>query len=166
MFFVDNTFLQVFDFPLKLGNKESAFIDKFNIVITEEAARKYFASDNPIGKILMLSGGISPGDYIVTGVLEELPTNSHLQFRFLIPIENYMAHGWGGAAVKNDDGWGSPDCTTYFTIDESANINLIPEKLDQLIIKYKGEKNANENISEKARLQPHCRRSLKIRSQC
>ncbi len=154
MFFVDNTFLQVFDFPLKLGNKESAFNDKFNIVITEETARKYFGFDNPIGKTLTVGGGVSPGNYIVTGVLEDLPVNSHLQFRFLIPIENYIAHGWGGAAVKNDDGWGSPDCTTYFTIDEPANLNLVREKLDQLIVRYKGEKNANENISEKARLQP------------
>jgi putative ABC transport system permease protein len=154
MFFVDNSFFQVFDFPLKLGNKESVFDNKFNIAITEKTARKYFGSENPIGKILTVSGGVSPGDYTVRGVLQDLPVNSHLQFHILLPIENYMMHGWGGAAVKNDDGWGSPDCTTYFTIDEFANLNLVREKLDQLIFRHKGERNASENIVEKARLQP------------
>jgi putative ABC transport system permease protein len=154
MFFVDKTFLQVFDFPLKEGNKEKVFDDKFNIVITEKAALKYFGSDNPMGKALTVSGGVSPGDYSVSGVLEELPINSHLQFDFLMPVENYMEYGWGGAATKNDDGWSSPDFATYITLDKSADIDLVCKKLDQLIIRYKGAKNAHENITEKARLQP------------
>ena len=154
MFFVDKTFLQEFNFPLKVGKKESAFDDKYSIVITEKAARKYFDSDNAMGKVLTVNGGISPGTYTITGILENLPLNTHFQFDFLLPIENYMEYGWGGAAIKNDDGWASPDCATYVTIDESAEIKQVYEKLDQMIIRHNGVRNTHENIIQNASLQP------------
>jgi putative ABC transport system permease protein len=154
MFFVDKTFLQVFNFPLKVGKKESAFDDKYNIVITEKATHKYFDSDDAMGKVLTVSGGISPGNYTVTGILKDLPLNTHLQFDFLMPVENYMEYGWGGAAIKNDDGWTSPDFATYAVVDESADLGLVEEKLDQLIAKHTGHKRAHKNISQKAGLQP------------
>jgi len=152
--FVDKPFLKVFYFPLKLGKAESAFNDKFSIVITEQMAQKYFGSENPMGKILTVSGGVSPGSYTVTGILDPLPLNSHLQFNFLLPLENYMEYGWGGAATKNDDGWSSPDITTYITIEKSADIDLVNKKLNVLINKYRNEKNLHEGIIEKASLQP------------
>ncbi len=154
MLFVDKTFFQVFDFQLKMGNSEAAFDDKYNIVITEKAARKYFSSVDPIGKILTVSGGISPGNYTVTGVLRDLPLNSHLQFDFLLPIENYMEYGWGGAAIKNDDGWSSPDFATYIVADESADLFAMQEQLSNLIIAHTAQKNAHKNIVQKAGLQP------------
>ena len=152
LFFVDNTFLEVFDFPLKIGSRESVFNGEFNIVITEKAAHKYFGSENPMGKILQISGQPSPGDYTVTGVLKQLPTNSHLQFEFLLPIDNFLDLGWGGAVKKNGGLW--ENFVTYVTMDESANPDLVRKKLDQFIVKYKGEMNAHGNIVEKVRLQP------------
>jgi putative ABC transport system permease protein len=154
IFFVDNSFLDMFKFPLNQGKVETAFNDKYSIVITEKTALKYFGTENPMGKFLTLSGGVSPGNYMVTGILEPLPLNSHLQFNFLLPIENYMEYGWGGAATKNDDGWSSPDMTTYVRIDESADINSITEKLNQLINNHNKERNAQEGITENLRLQP------------
>ncbi len=165
LLFVDSTFFHVFDFPLKLGSKESVFAEKFNIVITETTAEKYFGSENPIGKMLKVSAKPSPGNYIVSGVLEELPINSNLKFEFLLPIENYLSLGWGGAVKQVSDGWvGWQSFVTYLTLDESADPNLVQEKLDQLIAKYQGERNANENIVEKAMLQPIADIHLKSKS--
>ena len=92
MFYVDDTFLEIFNFPLKLGSKESVFDHLNNIVITEETARKYFGANNPVGKTLKLSGGIdiADGNYTVTGVLADLPVNSHMQFEILLPLQNYI----------------------------------------------------------------------------
>ena len=154
MFFVDNTFFHMFDFPLKQGKAGTVFNDKYSIVLTEESALKYFGPEDPMGKILTLSGGVSPGTYTVTGILEPLPPNSHLQFDFLLPIENYMEYGWGGAATKDDDGWSSPDMTTYVEINESADVNLVTEKLNQIITKHNRERNAHEGIAENLHLQP------------
>ncbi|MDN5211339.1 ABC transporter permease [Fulvivirgaceae bacterium BMA12] len=153
MLFVDKTFLQVFNFPLKLGSKESVFDNKFNIVITEKTARKYFGTDNPIGKTLKVGGEFSPGDFIVSGVLEELPINSHLQFEFLLPLEHLLEFANFGM-FKNSDGWSRNYFMTYVIIDESANLDLVREKLDQLIVKYKGKRNSNKNVVEKVGLQP------------
>lgn len=154
MFFVDNTFLSMFNFALKQGKTGTASNDKYSIVLTEESALKYFGSENPMGKTLTLSGGVSPGNYTVTGILEPLPPNSHLQFKFLLPIENYMEYGWGGAATKNDDGWSSPDMTTYVQVNESADVNLVTEKLNQIIHKHNRERNVHEGIAENLLLQP------------
>lgn len=155
LLFVDSAFLQVFDFPLKLGSKESVFDEKFNIVISEKYAEKYFGTSNPIGKTLRVSTRPSPGDYKVTGVLEKLPANSSLQFDFLLPMENYLELAWGGAVMKNSDGWSSwLSFVTYVTIDESVGLDVIGKKFDQLITKYNGARNAQLNVVEKTVLQP------------
>jgi putative ABC transport system permease protein len=93
LWYVDSSFMKIFDFPLKYGNRQSAFSEKYSIVITEEIALKYFGHINPIGKAIKVSGGVLSGVYKVTGVMNSLPANSHLQFDFLLPLahllENY-----------------------------------------------------------------------------
>lgn len=154
MLFVDNSFFQVFDYPLGQGAEESVFEEKFNMVITEKAVRKYFGSEDPIGKTLEVNTPPSPGTYTVTGVLEDLPANSNLQFEFILPMENFMDLGWGGAVQENSDGWEGWKFITYVTLDRSADPDDIREKLDDLYLKYKGERNALGNIEEKVVLQP------------
>ncbi len=127
LFYVDNAFLRVFNFPLKLGSRESVLDGMYNIVLTEETAEKYFGADNPIGKTLTISGGSSAGEYVVTGVLADLPINSHLQFKFLLPLENYWELGNGGS-VNRFGGWGRTIFVTYFITDKSATISSVREK--------------------------------------
>ena len=150
LLFVDKSFFQVFNFPLKQGNREALFEDKYSIVITQNAARKYFGLDDPIGKTLNINGPPSPGDYTVTGVLEDLPLNSHMQFDFLMPMENYLEYGWGGA-VKKQDGWNGFEVVTYLTLDESADPDLVCKKLNRLVDQHKQEGSTSH---EKVILQP------------
>jgi putative ABC transport system permease protein len=56
LLFVDHSFFQMFNFPIKKGNRKSLFISKYNIVITEKASRKCFGNDDPIGKTLKING--------------------------------------------------------------------------------------------------------------
>lgn len=135
LLFVDPSFFQMFHFPLKQGNQQSLFDDPFSLVITEETAKKYFGADDPLGKTLTISGPPSPGDYTVTGVLEDLPLNSHLQFDFLMPMANYLEFGWGGA-VKEQGGWNGFSVVTYLTLRASANPEVVAEKLNQLIARH------------------------------
>ena len=149
LFFVDASFFDVFDLSVLEGNKASFFNDRYNIVITEETAQKYFGESDPIGKTITISGPPSPGNYTVSGVVATPPLNSHLQFGFLMPMDNYINHGWGGAVKKNGD-WTGFQVVTYLTLDEKADPALITQKLDALI-----ERNTQgENIQKKVILQP------------
>jgi putative ABC transport system permease protein len=81
----DPSFFKIFSFPFIKGNPETALADKYSIVLTEQMAQKYFGEENPIGKILNLV--LLEGDFTVTGVIENIPMNSHLRFDFICRIE-------------------------------------------------------------------------------
>ena len=81
----DPSFFQIFSFPFIKGNPETALADRYSIVLTEEMAQKYFGDEDPIGKALHLV--LLEGDFTVTGIIENIPMNSHLRFDFIGRIE-------------------------------------------------------------------------------
>jgi len=83
-FYVDPNFLQVFTFPLIKGNKEKALQMANTLVLTERAGKKLFGSADPIGRIIKLGDA----DFEVTGVLENHPKNSHMQFEALVSYQS------------------------------------------------------------------------------
>jgi len=153
LLFVDHSFFNVFKFPLISGKKEALFNDKYSIVLTERTARKYFGDEDPLGKVLKINGPPSPGDYTVTGILKDLPLNSHLQFDFLMPIENFLEYGWGGA-VKKQGGWKGFSVVTYLTLDAAADKEIVCNKLNELIARHRGEGQSGQGIVKEVILQP------------
>jgi len=91
IFFVDSDFFNVFTLPFIKGNRHDAFKDANSIVITENIAKKYFGKTNPIGKTLIAEQ--FPKDLTVTGVLKNIPSNSHFHFDFAIPLHNSFLGG-------------------------------------------------------------------------
>ena len=85
---VNPDFLKILTFPLVKGDISNQLQDKFSIVVTEEAASRYFGTENPIGKSIQLKMGEDFVDYQVTGVLQDLPANNSIPFEILMPIEN------------------------------------------------------------------------------
>ncbi|MBD3415250.1 MAG: FtsX-like permease family protein [Candidatus Aminicenantes bacterium] len=81
----DPRFFQIFSFPFISGNPETALSDQYSLVITEQTAQKYFGEEDPLGKVLNLSQW--DNDFTVTGVIEDIPTNSHLRFDMMGRIE-------------------------------------------------------------------------------
>ncbi len=152
LFFVDPSFFEIFNFKLLYGELNALFTDKFSIVISQATALKYFGIEDPIGKQLEISGSPSPGSYTVTGVVKTPPVNSHLQFDMLMPISNYIAHGWGGA-VKKQGGWGF-SMVTYLTLDEHADIQTVQHKLNELITDHTASNSEYNDIRKKVILQP------------
>jgi len=82
-FYADSTFFQFFDLDLKYGNKQSAFAPG-GIILSEKLANTIFNQKDPLGKSLEWRGS----NLEVTGVLEELPANTHLNIDLLVPISN------------------------------------------------------------------------------
>ena len=82
VFYADSTFLEVFSFPLVKGNSKTALMRPDAVLITEDMATKYFGQENAIGKSLRKNNG---DNVTVTGILANIPSNSHLQFDFILP---------------------------------------------------------------------------------
>src|ERR1700676_163756 len=92
VFYADSTFLQVFSFPLIQGDPKSAMQRADGVLLTEDMAKKYFGEKEAIGQTLKLDNG----DFVtVTGILANIPSNSHLQFDFILPMASI--------AKTNDD---------------------------------------------------------------
>jgi predicted permease len=84
-FYADSTFLDVFSFRLVKGDARIALQRPDGILITEDMAKKYFGKENPIGRTLRKNNN---SDVVVTGVLANIPANSHLQFDFILPLSS------------------------------------------------------------------------------
>ncbi len=81
----DPSFFKVFSFPFIQGNPQTALSDRYSVVLTEQTAQKYFGDEDPIGKVLHVA--LMQGDFTVTGVIENIPLNSHLRFDIIGRIE-------------------------------------------------------------------------------
>ncbi|HMK18506.1 MAG TPA: ABC transporter permease [Chitinophagaceae bacterium] len=79
--YADEGFLNVFDFPLIKGNRETVLSEPFTAVVSESVAKKYFHTENPVGKTLTTLNNI---DVKITGVCKDVPENSSIRFTMLI----------------------------------------------------------------------------------
>ena len=94
--YVEPDFLNMFSFPLNQGDPRTTLTDRYSIILTEDMAVKYFGKKDPIGQVLTLFGTL---DLTVTGIVKNPPSQSHLQFKFLLPFElleefNYPMESW------------------------------------------------------------------------
>ncbi|MGF6925543.1 hypothetical protein QFZ48_001043 [Chitinophaga sp. W2I13] len=112
VFYADSSLLQVFSFPLLNGNAETALIRPDAVLITEDMAKKYFGNEDPIGKILKRD---NKDNVEVTGVLKNIPANSHLQFDFIMPLSAIAQTDW---RLRRNI-WASYDFYDYVQLDEN-----------------------------------------------
>jgi ABC-type antimicrobial peptide transport system permease subunit len=127
--FVDSNFFDVFSFKVIQGDPDQLMRDPYSIVITERIARKYFGDDNPIGHTLRLLDRVN---FLIIGVCEDVPENSHLKFDFVIPFE--ILDLWG---AQTD--WGNFYFNNYFVLEKGANIDTTSAKIQQVMQELMGE---------------------------
>jgi len=128
IFWTDPEIFDVFTFRLYKGDPQVALKEPYSILISEEISNKYFGEENPIGKIINLS---KKGDYRITGVFKNIPSNSHFRFDFLGPFSDYEG--------KDFDQWGISNYYTYILVSSDFKPGKFREKLHQFIEKYKGK---------------------------
>lgn len=78
----DPSFLDVFSVDLLRGSKTHVFQNPHSVVITESTAHRWFATDDPIGRAISIKSEYNAGDYVITGVLKDLPPNTSSTLRF------------------------------------------------------------------------------------
>ncbi len=98
----DQDLLEIFSFPFVRGDRSRALVAPGSIVITEEVARKLFGDEDPVGKPLSYGVRHTQGDLTVTGVVGDVPANSHFRFDYLLSLatleadksNDYMFNNW------------------------------------------------------------------------
>lgn len=136
----DPSIFEVFTFPLLRGDPETALKDPHSIVLTEKIAKKYFGDEDPIGQVMNL-GDETVKDYEVTGILEDIPSNSQLRFDFLISFENQ----------KGNIGWGAYNYTTYVKLAPGADPLALEDRFPAFLAKFRGKEIVDR---DKLHLQP------------
>lgn len=148
---VDSTFFEVFTYESLEGNLKTALEKPNSIVITEKIASQYFKdSEDPLGKILQVSGGWCDGPYEITAVIKDAPQNSHFQFEIIMPMHNLLNNG----QYKEDDGWDWNNFVTYVQLESNVDPKTAEEKMPALVDKYQGENLARSNSKRVYSLQP------------
>lgn len=131
--FTDPGFFEVFDFSLLRGNRAHALSDPNSVVITRRMAEKYFGSEDPIGKQLITRNWRSQVDVIVTGVAENPPDNSSLQFDFAMHITKHPQY------ERNLTRWRNFNGSVYVLLKEGAASQALESKFAPFITKYWGD---------------------------
>jgi putative ABC transport system permease protein len=118
--FVDPDFLQMFSFPFGQGDPKTALKEPLSIVLTERLARKYFGGRNPIGLSLMT---MNRTDFRVTGVVRDIPPQSHLRFDYLVPFHLLERR------LNAVDQWSDVSYFTYVELGDRVAFNGLEDKI-------------------------------------
>ncbi len=137
--YADPSFLEIFSFPLVVGNPATALSDPYSILLSEKSAEKYFGKENPVGKTMLVNNKYRVE---VRGVFKNVPENSHLQFDFLLPFVFMKEEG------RNIERWSSNSYYTYVQLQKGIEKETVDEKIKDII------KRNNEGSVTEVFLQP------------
>ena len=142
----DPPFWTMFSFPLVQGDPEQVFRVLNSFVVSESMAEKYFGDEDPIGKTVRLENMF---DLIVTGVMADVPKNSHIRFDFVMPFKLLE---FGGQRL---DQWGNNSYTTYIELKENTDRTVADEKFRHYLKKYLPESTTTLHLQPIRRIHLH-----------
>ncbi len=123
-FCAEPSFFDVFSFPLLKGNPETSLKDPNMLVMTQSLAKKYFGDEDPMGKTIEMQASGDKLFFQITGVMEDIPQNSHFRFDMLISMKTVYP--------EPSMGWTWNNYTTYVTLQEAVTQSLMEEKLVEI----------------------------------
>jgi len=113
-YFADSTFFKIFGQPFVSGDPSTALSEPNSVVITESTARKYFRSEDPMGKLFKFEASLP---LKVTGVIRDLPVQTHFAFDFIASLST-MKQVFRGSLPKT---WVWNPCWTYVLLAPGVN---------------------------------------------
>lgn len=125
MLFADSTVFEVFSWKLLRGNFQKVLLEPNSIVLTRAMSEKYFGNDDALGQVLKVENEMA---FTVTGVMENIPSNSHFSFDALISMSTFQK--WRPEIF---DSWGYVDFYTYFLVAPKTNINALSAKIPDFL---------------------------------
>jgi len=125
---VDSNFFSVFTFPLLSGNPATCLTEPHCIVLSEDAAKKYFATTDAVDKVLMVKEDTGFVPYKVTAVAKRCPQNSSIQFDALLPFKV------SDADAKDTHNWFNSFLTTFVVLDDNVNQQAVQKQMQSFYV--------------------------------
>jgi len=147
MHFAAPDFLKMFGFKLVEGDRATCLDGIQKMIISQRAAKKYFADEDPIGKHLRMDGGRS---FEVTGVFEDVPENSHIRFDILLSYATFNAM----TENRSETHWGWYDFYSFVQVKPGTDVNALQAKIDEAVEKDRGEEWAKSSGRQEFILRP------------
>lgn len=129
--YTTSALFRMFDFELSQGDPAKALAQPDGIVISYEMANKHFKGQNPMGERIEVEG---LGAYQVTGVLKPIPSNSHLQFELIVPID-FTKDPYKG--IENN--WQFGHGKHYVLIEENYGLDQLASETSEMVKKHTGK---------------------------
>lgn len=146
-YFVDPNVFDIFEMKFINGNSETALNRPGTVIITESAARKYFGDEAPLGKTLH-----TWRDFEVTGIIEDIPQNSHFNFDFLASATMFENKKWteNWNSLYGPNGW----IYTYIKVSEDCDVNRLARQVENISAPYFANQTEATGTSQTYILQP------------
>jgi len=128
--FAASNLFDVLSFKLKKGDPATVLRDPNSVVITEEMEKKYFGQEDAIGKSLTVSGFGQKHVAKVSGILENIPSNSHLQTQIILPND------WFQSNVMNLNDWQNQSFRTYIKLKNNNDVQVLSSKIKACEVRH------------------------------
>lgn len=132
LFFAEPELFKIFNLKLITGDAVKGISNPNTALISKSAANKYFGDLNPVGRSLKLDNKMS---FLITGIFEDIPGNSHLKFDIVLPWLNLLDI----LGADYEDSWGDSGAYTYILFKEGVDIKDFQKKLNAIADKEFGE---------------------------
>lgn len=134
LIWADSTVFDIFTYPFLSGNPQKALAEQNAIVLTESMAKKYFGAKNPMGEILVAGSGRG---FKVTGVIEDMPDNSHMKFDGLLSLETIVQeYGEDQINSMEPPAFWNVNVHSFVLLKENSRIQSVLDKSPAIYEKY------------------------------
>lgn len=141
LFFAEQNFFEFFDFELLQGVASEVLSAPNTVVLTESAAVRLFGSTNVVGEVLTVKNNADV-NYTISGIMADVPDNSHIQFNVLFSLETIRNPQQGGNGQGMDNNWGNGGLFTFLKLTDLGQMDKVQAKMLDL-----KEQNVPENNS-------------------
>jgi putative ABC transport system permease protein len=145
--YVDSAFFKIFPHPFMSGDSATALVGPGSIVLTEETANRFFGRADVLGETLNFN---KAADFRVTGIIRDIPENSHLQFTSLVSFSTFERNPWSPDVLT---AWGFNHGWAYMLLKDHADPERINRKIASVAEKHSGEEARNEGVEQRFWLQ-------------
>lgn len=145
VFFMDSTVFDVFSWELIEGDPKTALVAPYTVVLTESTAKKYFGDGPALGQTLKggeAAGRSIQGEYTVTGIMKDVPANSHFKFNALLSMATFRRSN-----PEIFEQWGYVDTYTYFLVNDQFDRASFEAQIPDFIARRNGDNGYNYTIA-------------------
>jgi len=126
----DSNFFKMFSFQVVEGNPETSLLKPQSVVITESTAKKYFGTEQPLGKLIQIGTGENSRAFEVTGVVKDILDDSYVDFDMLMSMSSFPR------VTQRSDSWIWTQLETFILLDKNTDIENTRTKLKPIPRQY------------------------------